>query len=36
MIRMTDIEQGYQLSLDLNFVVARGKNWSMPFFWVPL
>ncbi|KAJ9612196.1 hypothetical protein H2200_003793 [Cladophialophora chaetospira] len=25
--------QGYQLSLDLNLVIARGKNWSIPFFW---
>ncbi|ETN38323.1 uncharacterized protein HMPREF1541_06357 [Cyphellophora europaea CBS 101466] len=28
--------QGYQLSLDLNLVIATGKNWSIPFFWGPL
>lgn len=26
-------QKGYQLSLDLNLVVATGKNWSIPSFW---
>ncbi|CAI6338679.1 unnamed protein product [Periconia digitata] len=28
--------QGCQLSLDLNIVVASGKNWKIPIFWGPL
>lgn len=28
--------QGCQLSIDLNIVVAAGKNWNIPIFWGPL
>lgn len=27
---------GQQLRLDLNAIVANGKNWAIPFFWGPL
>ena len=28
--------QGNQLRRDLNQIVAKGKNWKIPFFWAPV
>lgn len=33
---MAPINQGQQLRLDLNIIIARGKNWNIPVFWAPL